>query len=135
MLFNILFQFDEGEFLLRNQADHLMQCALIESGDPSNPYSKEYGINCRSSLLDLQYFNLCSGALLPDVMHDVLEGALQYELKLLLCHCIDEGYFRLSQLNSIIEGMELGYMESDRPAPISQNTLRAGDNNLLKQKG
>ena len=25
---------------------------------------------------------------LPDVMHDVLEGALQHELKLMLQHCI-----------------------------------------------
>ena len=31
-----------------------------------------------------QYFSVASGALLPDIMHDVLEGALPYEIKLML---------------------------------------------------
>ena len=34
----------------------------------------------------------------------------------------------------IIEQMELGYMESDRPATISSKTLSSTDN-ALKQKG
>ena len=49
---------------------------------------KEHGINHRSSLLSLNYFDLCGGVLLPDIMHDILEGALQHELKLLLQHCV-----------------------------------------------
>ena len=48
-------------------------------------------------MLDLEFFDVCSGALIPDVMHDVLEGALQHELKLLLKHLIlDCHYFRVS---------------------------------------
>ena len=106
------------------------------AGDGSEDVSKEYRINRRSILLDLKFFNICSGALLPDVMHDILEGALQYEAKLVLQHCIDrQKYFSLSTLNDKIEGMELGYMETDRPAPISAKTLRAHDSNALKQKG
>jgi hypothetical protein len=42
----------------------------------------------RSALMELRYFDICSGALVPDVLHDVLEGGLQYEAKLLLQHCI-----------------------------------------------
>ena len=39
----------------------------------------------RHALLDsLQYFSVASSALLPDIMHDVLEGALPYEIKLML---------------------------------------------------
>ncbi len=34
----------------------------------------------------------------------------------------------------MIEGMEIGYMESDRPAPISMKTLY-DNKNSLKQKG
>lgn len=30
------------------------------------------------------YFHVCGGGLLPDIMHDLLEGALQYEAKLML---------------------------------------------------
>ena len=51
---------------------------LRESGSEA---SKLYGINRDSILNKLAYFHVCSGALLPDVMHDVLEGTLQYEIK------------------------------------------------------
>ena len=79
---------------------------------------------------------MCSGALLPDVMHDILEGALQYEVKLLLQYCIREmQYFKVSDLNEAIEGLELGYMETDRPTPITSKTIYAQDSNSLKQKG
>ena len=37
-------------------------------------------------------------------------------------------------LNQLIENCELGHMETDRPAPISKDTLSSGDNRL-KQKG
>ena len=38
----------------------------------------------RSVLSELKYFDVTSGLLRPDVMHDVLEGVLQFEAKLLL---------------------------------------------------
>ena len=73
--------------------------------------------------------------LLSDVMHDVLEGVLQYEAKLLLQHLIkDQKYFKLKVLNEAIEGMDMGYMETCKPALISRLALDAGDN-LLKQNG
>ena len=68
--------------------DHDNHCDLIEN-DPSGNMSKEYGINCRSALNCLKYFHVCNGALIPDVMHDVLEGALQYEAKLMLQYMIN----------------------------------------------
>lgn len=75
--------------------DHKKKLETLEGGEVEN-YSKETGINRRSALMDLQHFDLCSGALIPDIMHDVLEGALQHELKLLLKYCIQEkGYFQV----------------------------------------
>ncbi len=54
-------------------------------------------------------------------MHDILEGALQYEFKLLIQYCIrEQHYFSLTDLNTRLVGAELGYMESDRPAPIKR---------------
>ena len=41
---------------------------------------------------------------------------------------------QLSFLCSKIENMELGYMETDRPAPITRDTLLSSDSRL-KQKG
>ena len=76
------------------------------------------------------------GSLVPDVMHDILEGALQYEVELMLQFMIDtEKYFTLEELNTRLEHMELGYMEcKDRPTAFSVATLRASGSSL-KQKG
>ncbi len=61
----------------------------------------------------MKYFDLCSGALIPDIMHDVLEGVLQYEV---LKH-VESHYVQLSKINQIIESSELGYMV----APLQLN--------------
>lgn len=94
--------------------------------------SKKYGINSETPLLKLQYFNLCSGSLVPDVMHDVLEGVLEYETKLLLRYCIDEKkYFTSMELQDWMEGFEYGYTETpNRPTPITREILRKKDNSL-----
>ena len=56
---------------------------------------------------------MCSGTLLPDVMHDLLEGAVQHILQLLVSYCIDEkNYFNLSLMN------ELG---NTGPAPVDNS--------------
>ena len=68
-------QFEEDAFVLRSKSEHLLHCDSLES-DPANfeQNSKEYGINRRSALLSLKYFNICSGSLVADIMHDVLES-------------------------------------------------------------
>ena len=78
---------------------------------------------------------MCNGGLVPDIMHDVLEGALAYEAKLLLVYLIKEKFFTLGELNSRLENLELGYMEAkDRPTLIASNTLYSSSNKL-KQEG
>jgi hypothetical protein len=108
----------------------LRHCAEIETDDGA---SIRYGVKRKSLLTQLQYFNICSGALIPDVMHDVLEGVLQYEAKLVLSH-ITSGchYISLSHVNHLIECIELGYMEvSNRPSAVVLNM----DDKHLKQNG
>ena len=60
-------------------------------------------------------------------MHDVLEGALQYEVKLMLQFIINsEGYFTLEIFNSHLVNPELGYMESNnKPTVVSQKILNS----------
>ena len=132
-------KFKESDFTLRTPVTHQQQCITLDgkSGPSRAAFSKDTGINHTSILDELQYFSVASGALLPDVMHDVLEGVLQYEAKLLLRHLIfAEGCLTLDQLNSRISKIELGYMESsNRPSEISTKTLQAQDNNLLTQNG
>lgn len=45
-------------------------------------------MNRRALLSTLEYFGVASGALVPDIMHDVLEGALPLEVKLMLKVCV-----------------------------------------------
>ncbi len=129
-------QFQEDQFTLRDPASHDRYCQLV-AGPSGSFYSKEYGINSLSVLNELTYFNVCSGGLLPDIMHDVLEGALQYEVKLMLkAFIFEDHYFTLDQLNTKLETMELGYMDAkDRPTPITVTHLRSSDSYLLSQSG
>ena len=68
-------------------------------------------------------------------MHDVLEGALAYEAKLMLVQMITNNkYFTLDQLNTRLENMDLGYMEiKDRPNLISDATFTSSSIKLKQQ--
>ena len=113
---------------------HESQCVLVEQ-DETGKLSKEYGINRNSILNELLYFNVCDGSLLPDIMHDLLEGVLQYEAKLLLLVLVQSNYFTLEDFNSRLENIELGYMEcKNRPTIVSAKTFNS-DGNSLKQNG
>lgn len=136
--------FLEHQFTRRCKEMHTEHVAQLEGGvallegEGTDDPSKLYGINRDSLLNELTYFHVCSGGLIPDIMHDILEGALQYEMKLMLkVFIIDEKYVTLSELNRQIEFFELGYMESkDRPSPISDATIRVHmglSKNSLKQ--
>ena len=110
-----LMQFLEKDFTLRELSVHLQQCDVLERDVTDRAEnSKLFGINRRSILLELQHFDLCSGVLLPDAMHNLLEGILQYES---LQHCIlEECYISYRMFSQRLEGIELGYMEmDDRP--------------------
>ena len=87
-------------------------------------------------IMQYSFFHVCDGSLLPDVMHDVLEGALQYEVKVMLQEMVYlEGYFSLVELNSRLSTLELGYMEAkDRPTPFNDQKL-SGQGHTLSQAG
>ena len=73
---------------LRSSIEHSRQCGLLEREDLSaadkQHYSTTFGVNHRALLNSLTYFDVSSGALTPDIMHDILEGALPLEIKLML---------------------------------------------------
>ena len=77
----------EGQFKLRSDSEHSKHCDLVEETDlpaaDQQHYSLVYGVN-RHALLDkLFYFSVTSGALIPDIMHDILEGVLPLQVKLM----------------------------------------------------
>ena len=69
-------------------------------------------------------------------MHDLLEGALQYEVKVMLLEMItQEHYFSVDVLNSQLATIELGYMETkDRPTPLDEHKI-SNSGHTLNQSG
>lgn len=81
------------DFVLRTLNQHLDICDEIEIDQDA---SREYGVT------ELQYFDICNGGLVPDIMH-VLEGVLQYETKLVLIHMTQTcHYLTIKHLNHLI---------------------------------
>ena len=99
--------------------------------------SVQSGLNFKSVLNDLEYFHVCSGGLLPDIFHDVLEGVFPFDTKNLLKYLInEEQFFTLDELNCAIRNIELGQLDSlDRLTPISYQTLFHDQAHSLKQQG
>ena len=113
-------------FQLRTIADHTHHCRLINnSGSPPlrAHYSTTYGINRRTSLLDVKYYSIFNGGLPHDIMHDIMEGAAPMETKLLLSHCAASNYFSLHDYNKLLLNFNFGYSDNDKPVPILSTVL------------
>lgn len=78
--------FRESQFVVRDPVSHSGICSRLR--DPDGPsLSVEFGINRRSSLDSLSNFSVVEN--MPhDIMHDLFEGVVPYELKLFLRYCI-----------------------------------------------
>ena len=73
--------------------------------------------------------------MVPDVMHDVLEGVAPYEVKEMIKLMVSNGYFTLTELNTQISNFP--YAESDlnsKSSVIPPSTLSSSDHKL-NQKG
>lgn len=75
--------------IARSDSQHKEHCQML-NGPNGDHYSKTYGINRRSFLMDIPYFSLFGGGLPHDFMHDVLEGVALHEMSYLLHYCIFE---------------------------------------------
>ena len=122
--------FVSERFHARNDNSHRGHCDDVELLGPiGDYYSKTYGVNCRSSLTKVTHYSLFNGGLPHDMMHDALEGVVQYEIKLLVCHCIDCNYFTLQEYNWRVINFDYGCSENaDKPtAIITRDILRSSD--------
>lgn len=89
----------------------------------------------RDSILNTsQYFYVVDG-LVPDIMHDILEGALQLQINLLIRQLINSSYFSLKVLNSRIGSFSYGPVDvGNQPTPLPDKALGTPDR-MLKQSG
>ena len=99
------------------------------NGPAGAHYSKTYGINRQSSLLDIMGYSMFGGGLPHDAMHDILEGLTPLEIKLLLKEFISQKLFSLQEYNSRLLNFNFGYSDTDKPVPILSRNLQP-DNSL-----
>ena len=84
-------------FIQRTRQTHASHCRALD-GPLRDHAATTYGL-CRDSILNSSaYFHDTEG-LAPDVMHDVLEGTAQYEVKELIKHLIEEKILSLNEFN------------------------------------
>ena len=83
----------------QSQAEHLRRCQLLEQATTKTEksrLSKEYGINERSVLLDLDYINI-PVHFVHDVLHVTLEGIFNQHMCNLISYLIDEKIFTYAE--------------------------------------
>ena len=98
--------FDEILFELRTPQNHEALCQSL-TGSQSRENSVKYGINRTSILEEVPGYSLATG--MPhDIMHDLFEGVVHYELKLFLFYCVFKKYFSIDTLNTRIRGYDFG---------------------------
>ena len=125
-------QFHESEFVLRSQSTHAIHCADL-NGPLHDHAATTYGVACDSILNTSAYFHVTDG-MIPDIMHDVLEGSLQLHIKWLFKHCIQQmKYFPLDCLNTRIHSFYFGTADAtNRPSVFAADVLTSS-NNSVKQ--
>ena len=114
---------EEESCVLRNTTSHRHQLRCVQE----NPADKSlYGVNGPCPFDLLPHFDVTK-AFPPDVMHDLLEGAVPHVLKLIIKTLHSEGIVTLSQLNTELQKFAFGQNDrSSKPVSISQRVLQDG---------
>ena len=126
-------QFREEDFELRTQAGHAAHCAGLQ-GPLREHTATTFGVTRDALLNSCHYFHVLHG-LVPDVMHDLLEGSLLLLTKLLLVHHIQEQrLFSLADLNSRISSFKYGSAVKNKLSAITASSFASNDAKL-RQSG
>lgn len=110
----------ESDCQLRNAQTHFEQCDLLR-GLLQEHYSTIFGVNQLSILKEIPGFSVVTG-LSHDIMHGLFEGAVPYELKLLICHRVLSKFFTTEALNERINAYDFG---SNAPALIDSRIINS----------
>ena len=120
---------------MHNLKKHLQHCDLVEAEGLEDHFSKQYGVNRRSLLAELPYFDLTI-CLPHDIMHVILEGVLPRHTKLLLSHYIlTIKLLTIGDLNRAMTNIQYNKSEKiNKPRPLEKERL-AGEGDKLVQSG
>ena len=116
--------FEEGKFRLRTKESHDLQVKGLGTARKEH-FAKLYGLTSDCILNELQHFHVIGG-LVPDLMHDVHEGALGYVMCLVLEYCIEERhFFTCEQLNQSLATFDFGHSEvKDKPSVVERAHIK-----------
>lgn len=105
---------DDPKVVLRGKELFEMHCQYLEE----NPQVKSiFGLKRNSTLNSLTYFHVCNNYSF-DIMHDLLEGVTQYEIKLLFGY-LTQHFISEKNLLSRIYAFDYGFLErKNRPTKI-----------------
>lgn len=118
-----VFSEDDPHVTLRSPAlNDQLYTSLVD--DPT--LTSSFGIKRKSILNTLQYFNVAENYAV-DIMHDILEGVGQYEVKLLFL-CLIEHFISKESLLNRLYAFDYGYLEKkNKPTHVN---LDCGGNGL-----
>ena len=125
--------FLEEECTLRNVVQHNTACEKLQqaTGDVRNYYSKQYGINRESCLLELKTFDITQDTPF-DVMHVICEGYAHTIILLILEKFMEGRPQFLTSVNRRIKQFQYSYADKDTmPGPLIISTQTS---KLTKQK-
>lgn len=107
---------------MREKKEHAKRCEYINrlgiSESEKKHFSKVYGINRSTILLELPYFDVTQ-QLPQDLMHVLLEGIFPLHIEQILRYIIDSSILTISQINSRLLAYPYAYFET-KPSPLKE---------------
>lgn len=124
--------FIESNFELRTAAKHHNQVSTL-TGSSYAAHSVNYGINHPSELDNIPNFSVAEN--LPhDIMHDLFEGVVPYEMKLLITHLVNVKHFTVATFNDRLRRFDFGYIEcSDKPSELDEKNFMRNPDQKIRQ--
>ena len=117
--------FSDCSCIYRTKESHNLHCAGLDT-EYGDYFARLYGINFDSILNELKYFHVIGG-MVPDVMHDILEGILPKMICLMLKAHIKKKFYTLKMLNHAVRNFNYGHAEvKDKPSQIDVAHINKG---------
>lgn len=116
--FQSVFSEDHSGLVFRSKEIHSEHCAALQE-DPL--LVSTFGVK-KSCLLNTLHFYHSADNYAVDIMHDLLEGVVQYELKLVFHYLIGQKHLTLETLSQRIQSFNFGFAErKNRPSGLKMD--------------
>lgn len=102
----VKFKEDEPGITLRSKELHTEHCQALQN----DLQPLVYGVKKDCVFNSLSYFHSTENFAV-DIMHDLLEGIVQYELKLFFQYLVKSGYISISALTKRVQSFSYGFLE------------------------